>query len=296
MHWLNYHHLLYFWTVAREGSVSAAAGRLGVSRPTVTGQVRRLEQTLGQRLFSREGRRLVLTDFGETVLRHAEAVFAAGEELQRTVRGGADAPRLVVGVPDVLPKLAVFRLLEPALRISNPPRLVCFEGKLDELLADLSLHRLDLVLSDAPLSSASSVRAFTHILGECGVSFFARPKIARKLRVDFPKSLTGAPMLLPVERTALRRLLDKWFDDFAIRPQIVGEFEDSALLKVFGQAGFGAFPAPSVIEREVIEQYDVELVGRLDAVRERFFAISLHRKLKHPAVLAITGAARDTLF
>jgi LysR family transcriptional activator of nhaA len=297
VHWLNYHHLLYFWTVAREGSVSAAAERLHLSRATVTGQIRQLEKALGNRLFNQVGRRLVLTEFGATVLRHADEIFAAGEELQRAVRGAVgEARRLVVGIPDVLPKLVVFRLLQPAFDVPEPPRLVCREGKLDELLGDLALHRLDLVLSDSPLDASLSIRGFNHKLGECGVTFFGQPRLAAKLRRDFPNSLNGAATLLPAERTTLRRLLDRWFQDTPIVPSIVAEFEDSALLKVFGQAGYGAFPAPTVIEEQIVRQYHVEVIGRVESLRERYFAISVERTLKHPAILAILAAARAEIF
>jgi LysR family transcriptional activator of nhaA len=297
VHWLNYHHLLYFWTVAREGSVSAAAERLHLSRATISGQIRQLERALGNRLFNQVGRRLVLTEFGATVLHHADEIFAAGDELQRAVRGATgEARRLVVGVPDVLPKLVVFRLLEPAFELPEPPRVVCREGKLDDLLGDLALHRLDLILSDSPLDASVSIRGFNHKLGECGVTFFAHPPLAKKLRREFPNSLNGAAILLPAERTTLRRLLDRWFEDTRIAPTIVAEFEDSALLKVFGQAGRGAFPAPTIIEEQIIRQYNVEEIGRVESVRERFFAISVERKLKHPAILAILRAARAEIF
>ena len=297
MQWLNYHHLFYFWTVAHEGSVTAAAEKLQLSRPTVTGQLRSLERSLGNKLFRQSGRRLSLTEFGLTVLAYADDIFATGQELQRTVRGvTGEAQRLIVGVPDEMPKLIVFRLLQPAFKLPERPRIVCREGKRDDLLADLAVHRLDLVLADAPLDASSSVKAFNHKLGECGVTFFARPDSAKKLKRNFPASLSGHPMLLPTPTTTMRRLIDRWLDEHQIHPLIAAEFEDSALMKVFGQAGVGAFPAPSVIEREVIKQYDVKPVGRVESLRERFFAISVERKLKHPAIVAITAAAREDLF
>jgi LysR family transcriptional activator of nhaA len=297
MQWLNYHHLYYFWTVAHEGSVTAAAETLHLSRPTVTGQLRSLERSLGNKLFRQSGRRLALTEFGLTVLAYADDIFATGQELQRTVRGiQGDAQRLIVGVPDELPKLIVFRLLQPAFKLPERPRIVCREGKRDDLLAELAVHRLDLVLSDAPLDSASSVKAFNHKLGECGVTFFARADSAKKLNRNFPTSLRGQPMLLPTTTTTMRRLIDHWLDELDIHPLITAEFEDSALMKVFGQAGGGAFPAPSVIEREVTKQYGVRPIGRVDSLRERYFAISVERKLKHPAIVAITAAAREDLF
>jgi LysR family transcriptional activator of nhaA len=297
MQWLNYHHLYYFWSVAHEGSVTAAADKLQLSRPTVTSQLRTLETSLGNKLFRQTGRRLTLTEFGSTVLAYADDIFATGQELQRTVRGvQGDSQRLIIGVPDEMPKLIVFRLLQPAFNLPERPRIVCREGKRDDLLADLAVHRLDLVLSDAPLDASSSVKAFNHKLGECGVTFFARPDRAKKLKRNFPLSLTGQPMLLPTPSTTMRRLIDRWLDEREIHPLITAEFEDSALMKVFGQAGGGVFPSPSVIDSEVKRQYGVQAIGCVESLRERFFAISVERKLKHPAILAITTAARDKLF
>lgn len=297
MQWLNYHHLYYFWSVAHEGSVTAAAAKLQLSRPTVTGQLRRLERSFGNKLFRQSGRRLLLTAFGETVLAYADDIFATGQELQRAVSGAqGDAHRLIVGVPDEMPKLIVFRLLQPAFNLPTPPRIICREGKRDELLADLAIHRLDLVLSDAPLDSSSSVKAYNHKLGECGVTFFACPEHAKKLKAGFPRSLHNQSMFLPTASTTTRRLIDRWLEAQGIYPLIAGEFEDSALMKVFGQAGGGAFPAPTVIEQEVIKQYAVHPIGQADGVVEKYFAISVERRLKHPAVIAITASAREGLF
>lgn len=298
MEWLNYHHLLYFWTVAREGSLAAASARLHLAQSTVSGQIRSLEESLGEKLFVRSGRRLVLTEMGRVVFRYAEEIFTLGRELRDAVQGRpVGRPlSLVVGVADVVPKLVARRLLEPALRLSEPIRLVCREDKPERLLAQLAVHELDVVLSDGPVDPSISVRAFSHLLGDCGVAFFAKPKLAAVHARRFPMSLDGAPMLLPTENTALRRSLDQWFAARGIRPSVVGEFEDSALLKVFGQTGLGIFPAPSVIAAEVQRQYQVRLVGRVDDVRERFYAISVERKLKHPAVIAISEEARHVLF
>jgi len=296
--WLNYHHLLYFWTVAREGSIAAAANRLHLARPTVSGQLRQLEKSLGDKLFEQVGKRLVLTDFGEFVFRYADEIFTTGSELQEAVRGKLPSrpARLVVGIPDVLPKLIAYRLLRPALELQERVHLICNEGKLDDLLTDLAMHRLDLVLADAPISPTVNVRAYNHPLGECTVTVFGTPDMARKYRRGFPQSLNGAPMLLPAEKTSVRRALDQWFDSADVHPQPIAEFEDSALLKVFGQEGLGLFPAPSAIEKEIRRQYRVTVVGRLDEVLERFYAISVERRLRHPAVIAISDAARDKLF
>ena len=298
MEWLNYHHLLYFWTVARHGGVSAASDELRLAQPTVSGQLRMLEDALGEKLFHRVGRRMVLTDMGRTVFRYADEIFTLGRELIDVVKGRPTGRpvRLVVGVADAVSKLIAYRLLQPALQLPEPVRIVCREDRPERLLAELSVHGLDLVLSDAPVGPAIKVRAFNHLLGECGVGFFAAPGLAKRLAGRFPGSLHGAPMLLPTETTALRRALDQWFDAQGIRPQVVSEFEDSALLKVFGQQGLGVFPAPSAIDAEVRRQYGVRLVGTTTAVRERFYAISVERRLKNPAVVAICDAARETLF
>ncbi len=298
MEWLNYHHLLYFWLVAREGSLARASAELRLAPSTVSGQIRSLEQSLGEKLFARSGRRLVLTEMGRVVFRYAEEIFTLGRELRDAVKGRpAGRPlSLAVGVADVVPKLVARRLLEPALELAEPVRLVCREDKPDRLLAELAVHDLDVVLSDAPVGPSIRIRAFNHLLGECGVVLFGTAKLAAAHRRNFPKSLDGAPVVLPTENTTLRRALDQWFAARGLRPRVVGEFEDSALLKVFGQVGMGLFPVSSVIADEVQRQYRVRPVGRLDGVRERFYAISVERRLKHPAVIAISEAARQTLF
>jgi LysR family transcriptional activator of nhaA len=298
MQWLNYHHLLYFWTVAREGSIVRACAQLHLTQPTISGQLRSLEKALGGKLFARAGRNLVLTDTGRLVFRYADDIFALGRELQDTLAGRpAGRPlRLVVGVADSLPKLIVYRLLEPALRLPEPVQIVCEQGKPEQLLAQLALHTLDVVLADAPVGPAHKIRAFNHLLGESGVSFFATARLAARYRRGFPRSLDGAPFLLPAENTMLRRALDQWFDAQGIRPLIRGEFADPALLKVFGQSGTGVFAVRTAVAAETQRQHRVRLLGRVETIRERFFAISLERKLKHPAVVAITETARAKLF
>lgn len=296
--WLNYHHLLYFWMVAREGGITRAAEQLHLAQPTLSSQIRKLEKSIGTDLFERVGRSMVLTETGQLVYRYADEIFALGRELADAIQGHPTqhSLRLTVGVPDVLAKLVVYRLLKPALEFGERVQLVVYEGKLDELLGELAMHRLDIVLADAPLSASTHVRAYNHLLGECGVTVFSTPELARRYRRNFPDSLDGAPMLLPTQNTSLRRALEQWFDDRSIRPETVHEFEDSALLKVFGQAGEGMFASPSAIEKEVIRQYGVRIVGRIREVRERFYAISVERRLKHPAVVAISKAARDEVF
>lgn len=291
---LNYHHLYYFWTVAREGGLLPAGRLLRLSHPTLSAQVRALEAQLGEPLFSRAGRRLALTETGQLVFRYAGEIFALGSEMAEAVRGHAPGRRgrLDVGITDVVPKLVVQRLLEPAFALKEPVRIVCHEDRHERLLAELALHALDLVIADAPVPPGSSIRAYSHLLGECGVTFFAAGRQARARRGRFPRSLDGAPLLLPTEDLPLRRDLDHWFASVGVRPRIVAEFADSALLKTFGAAGAGIFPAPSAVEKEVIRQYRAVVLGRTSAVKERYYAISVERRLKNPAVLAIQRRAR----
>lgn len=298
MDWVNYHHLLYFWVVAREGGLVPAGKVLRLSHPTLSAQVHALEDQLGEKLFHKVGRKLELTETGRVAYRYAEEIFTLGREMVDAVKGRAVGQqlRLDVGVADVVPKLIVRRLLQPALELEQPVRLVCFENAFESLLANLATHSLDIVIADAPVPQGSSVRVFSHLLGETGVSFFATKALAAAHRRGFPESLDEAPFLLPLEHLTLRRSLNAWFDRHGIKPKIVGEFEDSALLKAFGADGLGIFVAPSVVEREVMSQYDVQCVGRTDDVKERFYAISAERRLKHPAVLAISDAARQHLF
>jgi LysR family transcriptional activator of nhaA len=298
MEWLNYHHLLYFWVVAREGSIVRASQELNLAQPTISGQIRVLEEKLGEKLFMRVGRNLALTDTGRMVYRYADEIFTLGRELREALQGRVtDHPmRVTIGITDVLPKLVAYRLLEPALHIAGPVQLTCQEGKLEQLLAELAVYKLDVVLSDAPIGPLVKVRAFNHLLGECSVSFFGAPTLAAAYRQHFPQSLQHAPLLAPTGNTVLRRNLDQWFDEQGLHPIIVGEFEDSALLKVFGQQGLGLFTAPSVIEAEVKRQYNVEVIGRVDAVKERFYAITVNRKLRHPAVIAMSDTAQQNLF
>jgi len=295
---LNYHHLLYFWMVAREGTVARAAAQLRLAQPTLSGQIRALETALGEKLFERAGRGLRLTEMGRVVLRYANEIFALGAELSESVKGRPTGRplRLAVGVADAMPKLVAYRLIEPALGLPQPVRLVVHEQSTEKLLAALALHELDVVLTDRVAPPGVSVRAFNHLLGDCGATLFAAPKLAAKYRRGFPRALDGAPFLLPGETSTLRRGLEQWFEKQRIRPRIVGEFDDSTLIKVFGQAGQGLFAAPSIIEASVRKQYGVAIVGRLDKVRERFYAVSAERRLKHPAVIAITESARRELF
>ncbi len=298
MEWINYHHLLYFYVAARDGGISKAAGVLHLSRPTISGQIRRLEQALGEKLFERSGRRLILTEMGRVVYRYASEIFGLGQEMVDTLRGrpGAGPSPLVVGVADVLPKIIVRRMLAPALRIPEPIRLVCREDKPARLLADLVSHSLDVVLTDAPVGAESGIRAYNHFLGECGTVLLGSPRLAARLRPGFPRSLHGAPLLIPLEHTAIRRSLETWLDARGIRPEVVGEFDDSALMKAFGQDGLGVLIAPKVIEAEICRQYRLRRIGVPRGVRGRFYAISVERRIRHPAVAAITEGARRKLF
>jgi LysR family transcriptional regulator, transcriptional activator of nhaA len=293
--WLNYHHLLYFWTVAKTGSITKAAEQLHLSQPTLSNQLKSLEKAISAKLFDRVGRSLVLTETGQVVFRYADEIFNLGRELHDVLQGvpTRDALRLLVGVPDVLPKLVVHKLLKPALTLPQDVKLIVYEGKLNGLMSDLALHKLDVVLSDMHQTPQTHVRAFSHLLAESGCTVFAVPELANRLKRGFPKSLHGAPMLLPTQNTALRRTLESWFDEQAIRPKVMHEFEDSAVLKVFGQAGLGAFVTPSAIELDVCKQYSVKVVGHINEVTERYYAISVERRLKHPAVVAILAAAKS---
>jgi LysR family transcriptional regulator, transcriptional activator of nhaA len=296
MEWLNYHHLLYFWTVVREGSVSAAARRLRLAQPTISGQIRALEERFGEKLFARQGRRLALTDIGRIVYGYADEIFGLGRELLDTLK---DRPtgrplRFQVGVADRISKAIAYRLLEPALRLSTGVYMMCREGRPDYLVAELAMHHLDLVIADTPSPSTVKVKAFSHLLGASGITMFAAPALAG-FKSGFPKSLNGAPLLLPSESTTLRRLVDGWMDRHKVRPRIVAEFDDSALLEAFGRAGAGLFVAPSALEADLTREGGAVVVGRIDGVKERYYAISIERKLVHPAVVAISEAAPRVL-
>jgi LysR family transcriptional activator of nhaA len=297
MKWLNYNHLYYFWMVAREGGVVRAGEELMVSQPTISAQLKQLEAALGLKLFDRVGRGLVLTDAGRVAFNYANEMFSLGQELVNALeRQPADRPmKLAVGVLDVIPKPVVRRLLEPALKLPQPVRLVCREDKADRLLADLAARRTDVVLSDSPIGTSMQVRGFNHLLGESGVSFFAAADLAARCRRGFPKSLSGTPVLLPTDHTQVRRSLNQWFDSRRIHPVVAGEFDDSALLFWFGRTGAGVFPAPTIIGADIRRELGVKLVGKTEQVRERFYAITLEEKIKHPAVVAICDTARRTL-
>jgi LysR family transcriptional activator of nhaA len=299
MEWLNYHHLQYFWVVAKTGSIVRASEELRLAHPTISGQIHKLEQDLGEKLFSRRGRNLALTEAGHVAFRFANEIFSLGRELTDTLRGRATGRplRLVVGVADVLPASLVRRFLEPAFHLEQSVRVICRADKsVDEFVAELALHRVDVVLADGPVGSAVPVRVFSHPLGECGTSFFAARKLAASMKGRFPRSLDGVPFLLPGAPSTVRRSLEQWLASQDAHPTVVAEFDDSALAKSFGVEGMGVFATPTVIEAEVLHQSPVRLIGRSEEVRHQFYALSVERKIKHPAVVAICKSARSDIF
>jgi LysR family transcriptional regulator, transcriptional activator of nhaA len=299
MEWLNYHHLLYFWMVAKHGSITRASSELRLAHPTISGQIHRLEEALGEKLFARSGRNLVLTDSGRVAFRYADEIFELGQAFQDALKGRSTGKpiRLVVGVSDVIAKSIVHRILEPAFQLRDKVRVVCREARSpDAFMGELAVHAIDVVLADAPASPGTAVRTFNHPLGECGSSFFASPQLARTYRRGFPRSLDGVQMLLPSTNSTFRRALDQWFQLQNVRPEIVAELDDLALASVLGEKALGILAAPDVIAKELRKRYALQLVGRAKDIRQRFFAISVERKIKHPAVAAICEVARKEIF
>ena len=295
---LNLKHLRYFWMVATHGSITRASQLLHLTPQTISGQLRDLETQVGGKLFEKSGRLLVLTETGRIVFSYADEMFRLGNELQDVLAGHApdSSMTLYVGVAMVVPKLLAYRILEPVLDMELPVRLVCHEAPLVDLLADLSVHKLDVVLADSPVSPTLNIRVYNHLLGESGMTFFAAGSIARKYASRFPASLDGAPFLLPSSASSSRRSLDYWFEQNDLHPMVVAEFEDRALMKAFGEAAAGIFAAPTTVEEDILSKYGVRVIGRTDEVTERYYAISSERRIKHPAVSAITESARSDLF
>ena len=295
---VNYKHLHYFWAVAREGSVAKASERLHLTPQTISGQLGVLEEQLGVSLFKRVGRNLELTETGKLALSYADEIFSLGGEMEQVIHQlPTGRPQLFrVGVVDVLAKSIAHKILRPALQMETPVRMVCREANLDTLLAELAMHRIDLVLADRPIPSTTSTRGFSHKLGECSISFFASKEIRDQLKGDFPQCLDGAPLLLPSNGNQLRSGIDQWLNKNRLHPKVVAEFDDSALMKAFGQEGDGIFIAPSAIKNEVETQYNVKLIGRVDEVKETFYSISVERKISHPVVAAVVDTARKMLF
>jgi LysR family transcriptional activator of nhaA len=289
---LNFHHLRYFWVVAQEGSVTGAANRLGVAVQTISAQIAQLEKSLGRSLLAPQGRRLVPTEAGRLALTYADQIFQLGERMDAALREAdvGNALRLAVGISDALPKLIAYRLTEAVFLLPQPVRLVCREGEFDTLLAELALHRLDVVLTDRPAPHGGNLKVFSHALGEFAITLYGAPELARRYRKGFPANLDGAPLLLPTRGSALRGQIERWLETHDLAPRIVGEFEDSALLTTFGRAGIGLFPAPSVLGDEIAAQLGAEPVGLLADVSENYYAISNERRIRHPAVEAIRNA------
>lgn len=298
MEWINYHHLLYFWTVVRAGSIGRAGEQLRLAPPTISAQLRNLEGSLGEKLLTRSARGVQPTEIGQIVYRYADDIFSLGREMLDTVKGRPTGHPLqvVIGIADVVPKEISHALIAPALELREPVQITCRENNQEHLLAELAIQELDVVLSDTPIGPPAKVRAYNHLLGECGMTFLATQELSKKVRGRFPQALHNAPVLLPADNTNVRRALDQWFDSQQIRPFVVGQFEDFALLRRFGEAGTGVFPVPSVLEKQFRGERKLRVVGRANAVRNRFYAISVERKLKHPAVVAICETARHELF
>jgi LysR family transcriptional activator of nhaA len=298
MRHLNYNHLLYFWTVAREGSITKASQLLHITPQTISGQLKLLEESVGEPLFQRQGRGLVLTDTGQVVNIYADEIFSLGSELtQRLNSKEPGKPQeLNVGVVFSIAKLIAYRILKPVLGLEDKIRIVCYEGNLEKLLGDLAVHKLDLILSDSPLPTGLNVKAYNHLLGDSTVSFFAEKNLAKTYRKKFPESLDDAPMLMPVKTSVLRRNLDDWFEHINVSPNILAEFDDSALLKAFGEASVGIFPSPTAISNEVEKMYNSRAIGTIENLKETYYAISPERKIKHPGVIQITEIARSQLF
>lgn len=296
MEWLNYHHLRYFWTVATTGSLRKASEKLRVSQPSISAQIRALQQSLDEELFQRRGRNLVLTEMGHLVFGYAEAIFALGQEMLGSVKGisGARPMKLNVGITDAVPKLVAREILRPALYHESPVQVICHEAHLGDLLGRLANLRLDIVLADEPAAASAKVRTFNHRLGRCGVTLCAAPKLARRLRRNFPRSLDGAPALLPTHNTNLRRSLERWFQQNDLRPNVVAEFEDTALMSVVASEGLGFMPMASVIVPE-LQRFFLETIGTAKC-HAQFYAITGERRLQHPVVAKITANAKNRLF
>jgi LysR family transcriptional activator of nhaA len=296
---MNFKHLHYFWVTAKAGGVMRAGEQLHTTPQTLSGQIKLLEDWLGRKLFRKSGRQLALTEDGRLALGYAEQIFTLGAELEAVLRQAHDGPRVLefrVGVADSVAKSVVYRLLEPALSLAEPVRLICSEGKFPDLLAQLALHRLDLVLADEPMPSRVSVKAFNHPLGSTPMSFFCTPGLKSQLKGAFPQCLNGMPMLIPGASASVRPQLERWLTRHHLVPRVIGEFDDVALMKAFGREGRGVFIAPTVLEDETMAQFEVEVMGRTDELIEEFFAISVERRITHPCVVAITDAARKKLF
>jgi len=298
MEFLNYHHLRYFWFVAREGNLRKAAEKLHISQSTISAQIAELEGMLGEQLFRRAARGLSLTEAGQQIFLYAEDIFLLGEELLNAIkqRPAARSLRVQIGIADSLPKLISHQLMKPIFQLDQPVQPVCQEGKVADLLAQLAIYRLDIVLADEPSPSSLNIRAFNHLLGECGVSFCGEPKLAGTLKGRFPKSLDGAPILLPTSSTALRQSLERWFQAIQVRPRLIAEYDDAALMAVAAADGLGFMPIPTLAINNAVKHHGFKVIGKTDACREQIYAITAERRITHPAVVAITSNAKESLF
>jgi LysR family transcriptional activator of nhaA len=294
---LNYHHLRYFWVVAKEGGLRKAAEKLHVSQPTISAQIAALEGVVGEKLFRRGGRALALTETGQHVMTYAEEIFSIGQDLLNSVkqRPTSRPLRMRLGVADALPKLVTYQIIEPIFHLPQPVQVSCWETKVSDMLVELTAYRLDVVLADEPASSGVTANVFNHFLGECGVTFCAEPRLAAKLRRGFPKSLNGAPALLPMSNSGLRRSLEKWFHATGVRPRLVGEIEDPAFVNVLALHGLGFMSVPTLVAKEIVTRFGFRAIGQTDECKQQFYAITPERKLTHPAVLAITSQGRAAL-
>jgi LysR family transcriptional activator of nhaA len=298
MHNLNYKHLRYFWMVASSGSITKASEQLHLTPQSISGQLRELEDSLGVKLFTRVGRGLEVSDSGRAILSYAEEIFALGDELFEAVKNQKTKKALPfkVGITDSVPKSIAYRLVEPAIHLPEEVKLICREGRLAPLLAELAVHNLDMVIADRPMPNNLNVRGFNHLLGESSLSVFGNPILVASAKGKFPQNLDNMPFLLPGEDVAIRVKLMRWLEENRIHARIVGEFDDGALLKAFGQAGAGFFVAPTAIKKDIEKQYQVKSLGEITSILEQIYAITTERRLTHPAIVAISEVAREKIF
>ena len=296
---MNFKHLHYFWVTAKAGGIMRAGEQLHTTPQTLSGQIKLLEEWLGRKLFQKSGRNLELTEDGRLALGYADQIFSLGAELENVVRLPRGVHKVLdfkVGVADSVTKSLAYRLLEPALNLKDPVRMICSEGKFPDLLAKLALNQLDLVIADEPMSKRMSVKAFNHELGSTPMSFFCEPALRKTLKGEFPECLNNAPMLIQGAQASIRQQWEGWLSRHQLHPRTIGEFDDGALMNAFGRKGRGIFMAPSVMEADIIEQFGVEVIGRSEELVEEFFAVSVERRITHPCVVAITKTARGQLF
>ncbi len=293
MRWLNYHHLYYFWIVAKKGSVTEACKELRLAQPTVSAQLKALEDSLNEKLFEKSGRYLKLTESGNLVFKYAEEIFSLGNEMMDVLEGKPSGKPAIlkVGISNVVPKLVVNRLLKPAYELNDPLNIICVEDQTDKLLNELASQNVDLIITDSPIPPSMKVKAYNHFLGECGVSFVGSSELAESANKDFPNSLGSVPVLLPTSDSSVRQELNRWFDEIGVTPNIVSEFQDSALMKTMGKSGVGIFPVPQSVEKEVLEDGTLEKIKQVDSVKERFYLITAERKVKNPAAIRICDMA-----